>query len=262
MMKQHNIRIKSIQHITPDVIQIVTEKPVNYTFIPGQATELSINKIGWQNDKRPFTFTSLPDNDYLQFTIKTYPTHKGITNEMLKLEVGDELILDEVFGAISYKGEGVFIAGGAGITPFISIFRHLHLINKIGNNKLIFANKTKDDIILADEFESLLGANFINILSEDSPLLWQNTLQYESSTKEIPGHDGQGKAEDLHLELSTNDRKSEFAFGLITESFLKKHISPLVENFYVCGPPIMMDAIEKQLLNLHINAHAIVKEAI
>ena len=261
-MKQHNVKIKSIQHITHDVIQIVAEKPGNYMFIPGQATEISINKIGWQNDKRPFTFTSLPNNDYLQFTIKTYPSHKGVTNEMLKLEIGDELILDEVFGAINYKGEGVFIAGGAGITPFISIFRNLHSVNLIGNNKLIFANKTKDDIILADEFGSLLGENFINILSEDTPTLWQNTTQRESLTKEKPGHDGQGKSEDLHLELSTNDKKNEFAYGLITESFLKEHITPMFENFYVCGPPIMIDAIEKQLANLHINANAIVKETI
>jgi len=49
----------------------------------------------------------------------------------LKLVKEDELILHDVFGAISYMGEGVFIAGGAGITPFISIFRYLKLKNVI-----------------------------------------------------------------------------------------------------------------------------------
>ncbi len=120
-MKNITIKIISIGHITHDVLQIFTEKPQELSFTPGQATEISINKEGWQNEKRPFTFTSLPNDDYLQFTIKTYPAHKGVTNELLQLKKNDELILHDVFGAIAYKNEGVFIAGGAGVTPFISI---------------------------------------------------------------------------------------------------------------------------------------------
>jgi predicted ferric reductase len=42
-----------------------------------------------------------------------------------KLKHGDELIIRDVWGAIEYKGEGVFIAGGAGVTPFIAILRQL-----------------------------------------------------------------------------------------------------------------------------------------
>lgn len=71
MIKQHLVKIKSIQHITHDVLQIVAEKPQHYNFTPGQATEVAINKKGWEKEKRPFTFTSLPHNDYLEFTIKT-----------------------------------------------------------------------------------------------------------------------------------------------------------------------------------------------
>lgn len=49
----------------------------------------------------------------------------GVTNELLSLKAGDNLIVNDIFGAIHYKGEGTFIAGGAGVTPFISIFRDL-----------------------------------------------------------------------------------------------------------------------------------------
>jgi ferredoxin-NADP reductase len=154
-MRQYHVKIKSIIRITPDVLKIITEKPQQYSFTPGQATDVSINKEGWQKEKRPFTFTSLPDDDYLEFTIKTYPLHKSVTNQLLQLKQNDELILHDAFGAISYKGEGVFIAGGAGITPFISIFRYLQLKNEIGNNMLIFANKTKADIINELEFKKL-----------------------------------------------------------------------------------------------------------
>ena len=221
-MKQHLVKIQSIKHITHDVLQIVTEKPKQYNFTPGQATDVAINKNGWKNEKRPFTFTCLPDNDYLEFTTKTYPSHKGVTNQLLQLKKDDELILHDVFGAIAYKGEGLFIAGGAGVTPFICIFRYLQSKNEIGNNKLIFANKTKDDIILAQEFENILGENFINILSAE--------------------------------------QTEEYAHGQITEDFLKLHINSSNKNIYVCGPPPMMEAIEKQLENLKIDKKLIIKE--
>ncbi len=94
-------------------------------FTPGQAADVSVNKTGRLKEKRPFTFTCLPDDDYLEFNIKTYPSRKGVTNELLQLKMNDELILHDIFGTIAYKGEEVFIAGGAGVTPFISILRFL-----------------------------------------------------------------------------------------------------------------------------------------
>lgn len=218
------VKVKSIENVTHDVLKIVTEKPENFSFKPGQATEIAINKNGWKKEKRPFTFTCLPNADYLEFTIKTYPLHKSVTNQLLQLRENDELILHEVFGAIEYKGEGVFIAGGAGITPFISIFRYLQSINKTGANKLIYANKTKADIILEAEFKKLLGSNFINILS---------------------------------------DEKTEgYANGMITEDFIKQNSNGLDKLFYVCGPPPMLEAIEKQLFNLHVNEESIIKESL
>lgn len=222
-MEQHIVKIKSINKITHDVLTIVTEKPQQFNFIPGQATEIAVNKEGWTDKKNPFTFTCLPEYDYLEFTIKTYPFHKGVTNELLQLVKDDELILHEVFGDIAYKGEGVFIAGGAGVTPFISIFRNLQLRNEIGNNKLIFANKTKGDIILETEFKEMLGTNFINILSDEKV-------------------DG-------------------YANGQITGEFINANSDGLNKIFYVCGPPAMIQAIEKQLIDLQISKSLIVKES-
>jgi ferredoxin-NADP reductase len=223
-MEQHLVKIRSIGKITHDVLRIVTEKPEDYTFTPGQATEISINNSKWRDERRPFTFTCLPGDPYLEFTIKTYPSHNGVTNQILSLKENDELYLHDVFGAINYRGEGVFIAGGAGITPFIAIFRHLRSQNQIGNNKLIFANKTKADIILEEEFKKTLGANFINILSDEN----------------IPGYE----------------------HGFITANFLKECIGDVNKTFYVCGPPPMMDAVGKQLAELHVPKESIVEEAV
>lgn len=221
-MEKHTVTIKSVNKVTHDVLQIVTNKPSGYNFVPGQATEISINNPAWEDERRPFTFTSLPQDDYLEFTIKTYPSHNGVTNELLQLKAGNELIVHDVFGTIGYQGEGIFIAGGAGVTPFISIFRLLQSQNKIGNNKLIFANKTKADIILQKDFEKLLGNNFINVLSDE----------------EAEG----------------------FEHGYINEALLKKHIFGKGMKFYLCGPEPMMDAIEKQLKHLQVDNELIVKE--
>lgn len=222
-MRQQPVKIKSIQRINYNVLQIVTEKPRDFNFMPGQATEISINRNGWKAEKRPFTFTSLPEDDFLEFTIKIYPMHRNVTNEMDELVVNDELILHEVFGEIAYKGEGVFIAGGAGVTPFICIFKYLQSKNKIGNNKLILSNNTKADIILEQEFKDLLSDNFINIL--------------------------------------THENLEGYSHGLITEEFLTQHLANTDNFVYLCGPPPMMEAVEKQLANLDIGEKMIIKEA-
>lgn len=221
-MEEYIVKIKSVDKVTHDVLQIVTDKPRGYQFTPGQATEIAINKAGWNKERRPFTFTCLPEDDYLEFTIKTYPSHNGVTNELLQMKQGDELILHDVFGAIAYKGEGVFIAGGAGVTPFISIFRFLRSKNIVGGNKLIFANKAKDDIICYQEFKNLLGKNFINILSDE--------------------------------------KSEQHAHGYITGEFLKEHIKDPEKKIYICGPEPMMEAVERLMANLGIDADMIIKE--
>ncbi len=222
-MEEHIVKILDIEEVTHDVKSFKVEKPKGYSFIPGQATEVSINVAGLRNEKRPFTFTSLNSSDFLEFTIKIYSERNGITNELGKLKPGAELIIRDVWGDISFKGDGVFIAGGAGITPFLSIFRELHYRKKIGSNMLIFANKTKEDIILESELKWLLGDSFINILSEE--------------------------------------RSEGYAFGFITDEFLRTNIPALQINYYLCGPPPMMDAVLRQLANLGINQSSITMES-
>jgi ferredoxin-NADP reductase len=203
------------------VLHIKTEKPEGLEFTPGQATEIKIDKDGWQDEGRPFTFTCLPKQDYLEFMIKTYPSHEGVTDKLNDLKSGDTLLLTDVFGAIEYKGEGTFLAGGAGVTPFISILRDLKDKGQLGNNKLIFANKTKADIILKDELNEMLGDHFSNILSKE--------------------------------------KTEEYAYGQISEDFLKKN-ADLEGYFYLCGPPPMMEAVQKQLVNMGVKEDKLVSE--
>ena len=221
-MEKHKVKILSIEKVTHDTLRITTERPEDYNFTPGQATEIAINKNEWQDEWRPFTFTCLPEAENLEFTIKTYPSHDGATDKLLDLEPGDELLLSEVFGAITYKGKGVFIAGGAGVTPFIAILRDLQRNNKLEGNMLLFANKTAKDIILKEEFEEMLGENFVNILSEEKSM--------------------------------------DYAQGIIDAVFINKHVPDMDRYFYICGPEPMIDAVEKELIELGVSKDQIVKE--
>src|ERR1700733_41103 len=161
-MENHIVKVLKTEFVTHNVKRFTVEKPKGYLFVSGQATDVSINKPGLEDDVHPFTFTCLNTDDHLEFIIKIY---KGMTKKLSNLKAGDELILHEVFGAINYQGPGLFIAGGAGITPFISILRQLKKDDQLAGNVLLFANRTEDDVILKDELDEMLGQNHIDIIS-------------------------------------------------------------------------------------------------
>jgi len=220
--EEHVVKIISTEHVTHNVKRFKLTRPPLYTFIPGQATEIAINLPNWKEERRPFTFTSLNNWENLEFTIKIYSDHDGVTNQLGKLQAGDELILHDVWGAINYKGEGVFIAGGAGVTPFIAILRQLQKDGKLGNNQLLFSNRTSKDIILKDEFEKMLGINFINTL--------------------------------------TNEKTDKYDNRKIDEDYLKEKISDLSQYFYICGPDAMLESISEDLQKIGVDKGRIVTE--
>lgn len=221
----YTLKILDIEEVTHDVKKFTFEKPEGYEFEPGQATEVAIDKEGWRDKKRPFTFTSLNEDEHLEFVIKIYPEHNGVTEQIGNLEVGDSFIIDESWGTIQYDGEGVFLAGGAGVTPFIAIFRDLHKKGEIGQNKLIFSNKTDRDIILKEEFSKILGSNFINVITDEKP-------------------DGD------HI----------FLDGFIDKDFLKSQIDDFKQPFYICGPQPFNEAMMSSLKELGADPDALVFE--
>ena len=64
-MKNHIVKIISVENVTHDVKRFTIQKPAGYKFTPGQATEVSINTFALKNEKRPFTFTSLNDHEQI-----------------------------------------------------------------------------------------------------------------------------------------------------------------------------------------------------
>ena len=220
MENEHIVKILKINFVTHDIKGFITEKPENYSFVPGQATDISINNDELKDEKRPFTFTSTNDDLVLELTIKRYP--KGITEKIHNLSPGDEIIIREPFGLINYKGKGTFIAGGAGVTPFIAILRQLDKEGKIENNKLIFSNKTQKDILYEKELKELLKENLILTLTEE--------------------------------------KRKDYLNKKINKRFIEGNIKNLEQYFYICGPPAFVNDIKKILLKSGVKEELIIIE--
>ena len=222
LMEENIVKIISVEPVTHNVKRFRIEKPAGYIFHPGQATDVSVNTPSLVNEKHPFTFTALEEDPNLEFTIKIYEERHGVTAALGKLKPGDELVIGESWGAIEYKGAGVFIAGGAGVTPFIAIIRRLYKDNKTGHNLLIFSNKTFQDIILREEFSKMLGNNFINTLTAEK----------------VPGYD--------------NRR--------IDGSYIREKITNFNQPFYICGPDPFVKEISDTLVAFGANPESVVFE--
>lgn len=202
----HRLSLRSIEPVTHDTYRLRFVRPTGYDFTPGQATDLALDRDGWREEARPFTFTSLPEDDYLEFTIKSYPSHEGVTAEIARMERGDTVLIGEPWGAIEDRGPGIFIAGGAGITPFIAILRaRAAREGWLEGCRLIFSNKTEADIILRAEWEAMPGLDCVFVLEEED--------------------------------------KPGFPHGRIDAAFLDERVSDFSGTFYLCGPPPMEEAL-------------------
>lgn len=215
----HRITIENITQLTPDVRSFVCTRPDGYEFEAGQATEVALDRDGWTDERRPFTFSSMPDDDHLEFTIKSYPDHDGVTEQIGELSEGDHLLIDDPWGAITDKGPGVFIAGGAGITPFLSILRTRAAAGDVDGCHLIFSNTTEADIICRSELEAM-----------------------DSLTTTL---------------LVTSEPESPLAADQLDRESLAELIDDFDQRFYVCGPPAMTEAIGEALDSLGADTESV-----
>jgi cytochrome-b5 reductase len=218
----YKTRLLMSEFITHDVKRFIVKRPDGFEYEPGQGVELAIDDPRWREEGRPFTPTSMQDDEVLEFIIKGYPEHKGMTQALHQLRSGAGLLISEPFGTIQYQGMGVFIAGGAGITPFVAILRQLERDGMLSGNHLLFSNKTPADVICEKELRHLLGARCILTCTEaDAP-------GYES--RRIDGQ------------------------------FLTEYVTDFDQHFYVCGPPKFNAAVNTALEELGADPELLVFE--
>ncbi|TWU21615.1 Benzoate 1,2-dioxygenase electron transfer component [Novipirellula galeiformis] len=225
---EHRGRILHREPLAKNVHCYVVEKPNGFVFRPGQAVELSIDEENWRDKKHPFTITSVPNNPCLEFIIKSYPTsdfpdHCGMTEHLGRdLQRGDRVIFSDAWGAIEYKGPGVFIAGGAGITPFIAILRQLEQDKAIDGNCMFFSNRNAEDVFLQSELIRTFGTRVICTL--------------------------------------TGEAHRDYESGRIDKAWLQAHVDDFHQPFYLCGPPAMVQDIRETLQQLGAKPDSLVFE--
>lgn len=221
----HLMTLRHISKVTPDTYALRFDKPEGLSFRPGQATMLTVMKDGWKDEERPFTFTSQPEDNFLEFVIKTYPSHDGVTEQIGQLVAGDTVKMSDVWGAIADKGPGIFIAGGAGITPFIPILRNRAKTGDLKSCTLVFAAKTAQDLILREEWDAMRDLNKHYILSEENvPDLDHGQIDLDVLNTYVEG-EGEGS-----------------------------------HHFYICGPDPMINSVRENLLALKVSKERIVTE--
>jgi ferredoxin-NADP reductase len=221
-MAEFPVKIISTAYVTHNVKRILIEKPAGYAYVPGQGADISIDADGWRDKKRAFTFTSLNSWNHLELIVKIYRNHQGVTAQMEKLHNGHGLIVGEPWGAIQYKGPGVFLSGGIGITPFVAIFRQLEQDRKLVGNVLVASYRSSRDVVLDKEFGEMLGPEYFKLFTRE------NVVGF---------HDAR-----LH------------------EDQLVAMVHDFNRNFYLCGPAQFVDDLQKILANLGVASDALIVE--
>jgi len=215
----HKTTLLASDPVTHDVKRFRFKRPADFDYQVGDATELALDMEGWRDEKRPFTMTSGPGDSALEFTIKGYPEHDGVTTRLHDLKAGDTVLIDAPFKTFRDEGKGVFIAGGAGITPFLAILRDLDRKGRLTGYHLIFANSCARDIICRDELETMNGLTVTHVLSQEHQ----------------PG----------------------MRHGHVDAELIRSVVDDLDQRFYLCGPPPMMEAVQTALSDLGVEADAV-----
>lgn len=217
---------KNKRYVVSDIIRdaknIVTIKFSNtngevFDYLPGQFLYVRIYNPDIPRDEHPFTISSSPlEKEYVAATIKQIG---DFTNSLSKAKVGDRAYIDGGFGSFSYlkrpnNKKLYFIAGGIGITPFLGMLRYM--FTKDNNREVVLLWGVRDESEIICKYE----------LEEYTSLL--------KSFKFIP--------------IVSNDDTYQGEKGFIDTEMLKIYANNISEyDFYICGPPIMMEA---QLNNL------------
>ncbi len=169
----------------------------------GQYLYLSISKFALAH---PFSVVAVTENGEIYLCYKIFGE---FTRKLSRLPKQTELLIDGAYGVFleEYpKDNAVFIAGGIGVTPFISsVIKHSSDQNH--NLTMFYAAKNPNLAVFASKLSQSLGNNFLAIYSE-----------YQG-------------------ELAPNSTR-----GFISKELIKKQLvlSPNQYNYYICGPKALL----------------------
>jgi propane monooxygenase reductase component len=225
-IQQAVTEVVSIEPVTPDMRHVVLRlvQPTDIKFFPGQYVDISLPD---SEETRSFSManTSARESGQLEFVIRVYPD--GLFSHFLdtQLSVGDRLDITGPFGVFTLRegrdGNLIFIGGGAGMAPILSVLRSLVERGITRQATYYYGARRRQDLCFDKELralaESLPGFRYVPALSEST---------------DGDGWDGE--------------------VGFITD-VVRKHESDLAAaDAYVCGPPPMVEAAMAVLAELGV----------
>lgn len=236
------------------VTEIVQETPTTNTlrfervdgplppFRPGQYVNLFVDVDGVLTS-RPYTISSAPGAELLELTVRHKPG--GFVSHYLlhEVRVGDELETTGPAGSFYHEplidgDELVFLAGGSGITPFMSMIRDALGKGEVSSPlqmHLLYGSRAPDDVIFGDELAEL---------AVDHP-----NLHYS-----LVISDPQPGREDDHV-----DRPCKR--GFLDAELIREQVGAVDgKTFYICGPNVMYEFCLAALGELGVPSHKIRRE--
>jgi len=204
---------------TPNVMSYRFPRPQELNYRPGQFLFITIKPSGRELSKH-FSFSSSPtETEHIEFTKKF--TDSEFSAALKAMKSGDWARIEAPFGQFTFEGEHDkigMLAGGIGITPLISICKYCtdrQLNTKI---TLLYGCRTEGDIAFRKELEEMQTQN--------------RNLKVVFTLNE-PSIDWKGRV------------------GVINVEMAKQEIPDYKDTiFYTCGPPIMVEVMEKLVESL------------
>lgn len=164
-MTTHAVRLLSRQPVAERTVAFRFERPQGFAFRPGQAIDLILARQGLATDsqdaKHTFSIVSAPFETDL--VVATRLRDSAFKRALAAMPPGAMASIDGPFGSLTLhhkKGRAaVLIAGGIGVTPFMSMLRqaaHDHLAQDL---RLVYSNRRPEDAPFLDELHALTQAN-------------------------------------------------------------------------------------------------------
>ena len=216
------------KEIAKDTFEFTFKPSEKVSYEPGQYMEWTLpsNTPDVRGIRRYFTIASSPLEDVIRLGVKRAERGSSFKNSLFSLESGKGLLATSVTGVFLLPEDKnttlVFIAGGIGITPFISMLRTLLLKKEKRDIVLLYANKTESEIAYKDVLEEAmreLGVRVVYVLSDLAAL-----------PKEWTGET-----------------------GFITKEIIESHVTAVVSSaYYISGPPAMVSSYASLLQSMHV----------
>ena len=231
--------VSSLRKIRPQIVELTLKSLTGYRTLEyeaGQYVAISFTRGFRSTPARCFSITSSPSQKgILQICFRV---GGAFTQALSEIEIGAKVSLMGPFGDFVYEDVddygAIFLAGGIGITPFMSIIRDMRDSGSTKKVTLIYSCRTQEDTPFLDEIieleQSMPNLEVIFLLGDtNAPKLVTQTVIGGFLTKDL-------------LAKVTNSSPSNY-------------------DYYICGPKGFMKNAEKYLKALNVDKSQILTEA-